>query len=206
MNVGKSKRGESMKVGEKYVIEIDRLYSGAFYPELAGIKGFNSLVFDENGLSKLKRLENVAKDIRQEAYNLGFEQATKQLKEECNRAREEGRQEGYELAFTGVKPHDGCEGCEYELCDGDPCTTCKGSYVDKYKPKVKDEFKVGDEVKDFYYDHGAKGVVTREKDGKVYIVWSDGSYGWRKKESPEIGKTGKQYPCIAEVLEQLNNE
>ena len=136
-----------MKVGEKYVIEIDKTMTTrelelpmGTHTILAKIKGFNSLVFDENGLSKLEKLEDV-------------------IKEECDRAREEGRREGYELAFTGVKPHDGCEGCKYELCDGDPCTTCKGSYVDKYKPK--EEKTVGIQKYDICKMHGIEYCVTQ---------------------------------------------
>lgn len=100
-----------MKVVHKYVIELEKSLLSTNGNLLFKVKGFNTLVFDENGLSKLEKLEDV-------------------IKEECDRARQEGFKEGKKDT-----DHDGCEGCEYELCDGDPCTTCKGSYVDKYKPK-----------------------------------------------------------------------
>lgn len=49
------------KVGDKFEIEIEEVYKsecpwkGAI--DLYRIKGFNSLVFDENGLDKLKKIE-----------------------------------------------------------------------------------------------------------------------------------------------------
>ena len=55
-----------MKTGEKYIVEIGEIIRGYGNKEddparvsepLAKIKGFNSLVFDENGLKKLKKLE-----------------------------------------------------------------------------------------------------------------------------------------------------
>lgn len=52
------------KVGDKFVIEVGEVYSSGLpfanddEPSmLHRIKGFNSLVFDENGLDKLKKLE-----------------------------------------------------------------------------------------------------------------------------------------------------
>ena len=51
-------------VGDKFVIEIGEVYNSGLPFEnddepctLYRIKGFNSLVFDENGLDKLKKLE-----------------------------------------------------------------------------------------------------------------------------------------------------
>lgn len=48
-----------MKVGDKYVIEIGDILKDKEGNELAKIKGFNSLVFDQNGLDKLIRLNGV---------------------------------------------------------------------------------------------------------------------------------------------------
>ena len=44
------------KIGDKYIIEIDSHMTNA-KGDLYGVKGFNSLVFDQNGLDKLTRLE-----------------------------------------------------------------------------------------------------------------------------------------------------
>lgn len=45
-------------VGDKFVIEIgETFYSDNDSRKLYSIKGFNALIFDENGLDKLKKLE-----------------------------------------------------------------------------------------------------------------------------------------------------
>lgn len=44
------------KVGDKFEIEIDSEFVDENDNELYRIKGFNSLVFDEKGLNKLKRI------------------------------------------------------------------------------------------------------------------------------------------------------
>ena len=48
-------------VGDKYVIEIEEVLIGGLWEDqkrvLYRIKGFNSLVFDEHGLSKLEKYE-----------------------------------------------------------------------------------------------------------------------------------------------------
>lgn len=45
-------------VGDKFVIEIDKVFTESNNGnKLYRIKGFNSLVFDENGISKLKKYE-----------------------------------------------------------------------------------------------------------------------------------------------------
>ena len=68
--------------GDKFVVEVRNKMFGV--PGEGGIyfiDGFNTLVFDDYGMSKLKRLEDV-------------------IQEECDRARREGYREGYNY---GVK-------------------------------------------------------------------------------------------------------
>ena len=50
---------DKYKVGNKFVIEIEEIVNASANPyTLYKIKGFNSLVFDDNGLDKLKSLES----------------------------------------------------------------------------------------------------------------------------------------------------
>lgn len=106
-----------MKVGEKYVIEIDKTLVAreaeplVTHTLLAKIKGFNSLVFDENGLSKLEKLEDV-------------------IQEKCERERLAGYAEGKKVgAFEAMAEcedncmlnHKGCVRCaakieKYDIC------------------------------------------------------------------------------------------
>lgn len=65
-----------MRVGEKYIIEISDVVDG----NLAKIKGFNTLIFDENGLNKLEKIGDVVQiftpqeinDIKKISNNLGY--------------------------------------------------------------------------------------------------------------------------------------
>ena len=64
-----------MKVGEKYVVEIDEIIEGHDGIRLAKIKGFNSLVFDKNGLDKLEKVdEDAANEL---SYQFGMEDGWK---------------------------------------------------------------------------------------------------------------------------------
>ena len=55
-----------MKAGDKYIIEIENVIGSDSNP-LARIKGFNALVFDQNGLDRLKKLDGVLR-----SYSLGY--------------------------------------------------------------------------------------------------------------------------------------
>jgi len=64
-----------------------------------------------------------------------------------------------------------------------------------------DEIKVGDEIE----NNGILGIVTFLEDKPFFqVICSDGSLGhWAKSE---VVKTGKSFPQITEVLEQLKGE
>jgi hypothetical protein len=47
------------RIGDKFVIEIDRCFTDSYGNKLYRIKGFSSLVFDENGITKLTPYEDV---------------------------------------------------------------------------------------------------------------------------------------------------
>lgn len=76
------------KVGDKFIIEIDEEFCNGNYgvKRLYKAKGFNSLVFDENGLDKLQKLNPKLKiediddmlaehDLKKEAYEKGLNDA-----------------------------------------------------------------------------------------------------------------------------------
>lgn len=81
-----------IKVGDKFIVEIGQVISGRYIGDggadnaLYLIKGFNSLVFDENGFSKLDKYEESP-----------FTQ------EDCDRARSEGYQEGLNDAWEAAR-------------------------------------------------------------------------------------------------------
>ncbi len=67
---------EKYKVGDKFIIEIEGIYenvlSNAFEEDMSKqlyrIKGFESLVFDKNGLDKLENAKNSLPIPYSEAY------------------------------------------------------------------------------------------------------------------------------------------
>ena len=69
------------KVGDKFIIEIAEVYENvlsgidafeaAISEPLYRIKGFNSLVFDKNGLDKLEEIEDKKNDIAPENIRIG---------------------------------------------------------------------------------------------------------------------------------------
>lgn len=72
-------------MGKKYIIELEDKPvcvfdedTQTFFPRLHRVKGFNSLVFDQNGLDKLAPYTEPDLDaIRKEAYLQGYEQGYK---------------------------------------------------------------------------------------------------------------------------------
>lgn len=69
------------KVGDKFIIEIAEVYENALSgiygfkattsEPLYRVKGFNSLVFDKNGLDKLEEIEDKKNDIAPENIRIG---------------------------------------------------------------------------------------------------------------------------------------
>lgn len=128
-----------MKVGEKYIIEISDVIT-TNNGNLAKIKGFNALVFDEFGLDKLECLSTCYIDR-------GKAEAEKS--DACAEAQLSGRAMGYEQGFKdGVKhqaslmspkaePHEPQEGDVYRDSLGQAFmifnvlkTKCKKMYDD----------------------------------------------------------------------------
>lgn len=78
--------------------------------------------------------------------------------------------------------------------------------INEYEEKQKqaNEIKVGDEVVDGEVFNSGKGIVTFVSPVILYVLWYDGSTGRRKLT--DVKKTGRTFPKIAEVVEQLKEE
>lgn len=102
-------------MGQKYVIELEdkNLYSGdeiekfveavngkmgsefeLYFTTLHRVKGFNSLVFDDNGLKRLTPLSIATDAAHDEGYTHGYEQARSDFKKDIDEAYERGFKEG----------------------------------------------------------------------------------------------------------------
>lgn len=73
------------EVGDKFEIEIDRDFIDENDNRLYRIKGFNSLVFDENGLKKLKK--------RFDSYELGYRDGYKDGCKSCETVHKNNAEE-----------------------------------------------------------------------------------------------------------------
>ena len=72
------------------------------------------------------------------------------------------------------------------------------------KQKQTNEIKVGDEVIDGEVFNNGKGIVTFASPIILCIMWYDGTTG--RRNLTDVKKTGRTFPKISEVLEQLKEE
>lgn len=95
-----------MQKGDKFIIEVGDVVKDSNGKKYAKIKGFNTLMFDDQGIDKLKRLESYPRfiDLNSEmSYNLGY-----------NKGLEQGWLLAQRLAETTI--HDLCQmGLYYHL-------------------------------------------------------------------------------------------
>lgn len=142
-----------MKPGEKYIIEIDRVVKGP--RDIAFVKGFNALVFDQYGLDHLRRAEEIS-----DAYKRGLADGiagTPATKPEIDAAYNRGMSDAWDMIQTMYKdmkigelrrlfdlPDERPDNIVMEIILKFPAAEVK-KRLDAYE-KEKDEIHVGDEV------------------------------------------------------------
>lgn len=202
---------DNSKVGRKYVIEIEQEYSANMRKgssdmvepvKLYKAKGFNSLVFDEQGLSKLKRvpeLEQIEKERRE------WEEAKQQ-------AYENGLQDAWSLAWRISDTKDN----DFSLNDlinifgiGDATFTqirrmTPIEVLEKVKKYEENKMQnntvdVGDEVR--LPDNTIGIVVYSDVAERINVFTAYG--GVRTSTATQVIKTGKHYDDITNILNSL---
>lgn len=181
------------KVGDKFIIEI-----GGEYPQnpfedgengkaptiLYKIKGFNSLVFDENGLGKFEKYDENA------GYEKGLSDAWEAAKKIC------------------LSPYDG--GIEADVIkeifgmthDIVMEKSTPQEAVDRLKEwEEKHDIKVGDVVT--FENKNGKFLVTECLDGVLHCIDSEMTTYARKYD--EVAKTGKRID-LSELLNGLEEK
>ena len=140
-----------MEVGEKYIIEISDVIA-TNNGNIAKIKGFNALVFDERGFKKLSKVEVDPRFLTQRGIS-------ESLSQERQYGYNNGYNNGYDKGFKdGVKhqesmmppkaePHEPKEGDVYLDCLGQAFMT----------------FNVGNTKCKYMYDDGSSGEMKREE-------------------------------------------
>lgn len=175
------------KVGDKFLIEIAEVYENVlsgidvFEAEtsepLYRIKGFNSLVFNKNGLDKLEKLKESLPIPHSEAYETGMNDAWAIARE---------------LSKTGYNECTemfGDEAVEYVIKSFTPLEV-----KEKMKSYKKDkEIHIGDKVRDC--DDNTKAIVLDKKDlGDEYendwIVYTENGCveSWHESDVKKINE------------------
>ena len=221
----------------KYIIEIEEkpLYvfdkdTQTYFPRLWRVKGFNSLVFDKEGLSRLEELNSDYINehygsLQDDAYQKGFEDGKAQSKRGCEGCRYECENKrrvpcilcsnNFKLPCTissskltsqwTAKGDEGCDGCKYQAnreltC---PCSECANNYKNQWTAK-DDKFEFGDEIID---SNGAKGcVVSKDNEGydTMYALF-DGCRVPQYITQKKYRKTGKRYD-IEKILGEMKGD
>lgn len=168
------------KTGDKFVIEIEAERLGD--PILYRIKGFNTLVFDDNGLDRLEQVNGgpTLRDAYDEGYKKGLRDAW-----ECARKATLYDVNIYEVFGITILKH---------LYDMNPSEAV--AKLKEHEAKQA-EIKVGDEI----ISDGGKGVVTCVNSNTCDVIWFDGSVS-EDFEEEFFRKTGRHYD-IKSILEQL---
>lgn len=186
------------KIGDKFLIEIEEVYESEMPfsspDELFKVKGFNSLVFDKNGLDKLEKIDE---------YTARAETVSEILTEKY----EQGLNDAWELArkivvnpivggysISELRDIFGIKSVTNIICD----LTAKEaiSKVEDYENK---KIKVGDVVD----NNALKGIVTMVKEKDVDIMFKDGSVGtWDKRNCKKTG----EHIDISSILQEIGKE
>lgn len=189
-------------MGDKYIIELE---DKPFHKEdgdfLHRVKGFNSLVFDMTGISKLTPYtEPDLERVRKEGYKEGREAGIKDGKCEAW----EAARKIWEYDTTTLKAifGEGIMRMDWFM------NFTAAEAIEKlkaYERRKEAEIQVGDEVelkcgvRPAIYMQGTKGS------DEIYLLFNDGSCGLHSK-SEIVRKTGRHFHEIATILENMRGE
>ena len=177
----------SYEKGDKFVLEIAEVFKSedkTFYRA----KNFHSLIFDENGLQKFRRI----RETNEEAYERGYEDGKSEVDkeriehhvvepsaEQLSKARAAGAEEAWEFIQSVNKRRT----LEYQwdmkreglvYIRHDTCAEAKQAFeewkAEEWEPKVGDVVMQGQFI----------GVVSTDpnKNGEVGVWWNTGGGGW----------------------------
>ena len=177
--------------GDKFIVEIKEVINsdnGTLYRS-----DFKTLTFDDNGLDKLQKYEEVQIPYS-EAYNKGLEDGRNDAWKLANKIADtlttSERAKIFGYVVNGITVMD-------ILRDFTPQEALLK--LEAYE-KEQNEMKVGDVVFDDD-EPDVYGIVTFVSCEMIYIVWSDGSSGV-EYDFRDIKKTGKHID-IQSILQQI---
>ena len=199
-------------MGAKYTIEVEDkpfelLSKDGFTSEkLYRVKGFNSLVFDWNGLNKLTPYPDL-EQVRKEAYEKGWKEAENHYEEGYNDGYDTGLSHAWEavrkvVALSTVDRRE-IFGSEYMYTILEKHTASEAIEKIRQHEQEKEEIKVGDEVKSIESDWTA--IVTKSEEGHLTLMGDSGAIA-NGYDAKYFAKTGRHFPEIAEVLRKMRGD
>ena len=190
----------------KYIIEIEEKPlcvfdkdTQTYFPRLWRVKGFNSLVFDEEGLSRLEELNSDYINehygqLQDDAYQRGLNDAWEAAKKLFSSMADSDIDKAFPIEWNN--------GGFNALMNLQPQEAIEKLKAYEERQKADDEIEVGDEIRPSYSD--IAGVVTLIDDDTIYVLWRDGSSTSMIKLK-EVRKTGRHFD-IASILEDMRND
>ena len=187
----------------KYILEIEvkplcvfDKDTQTYFPRLWRVKGFNSLVFDEEGLSRLEELNSdYINDnfggLQDDAYKRGLDDAWEAAKKLFSSMADSDIDKAFPIEWNN--------GGFNALMNLQPQEAIEKLKAYEEKQKADDKIEVGDEIIPSYSD--IAGVVTLIDSDTIYVLWRDGSSTSRIKLK-EVRKTGRHFD-IASILEGM---
>lgn len=184
------------KVGDKFIIEIEKIYESSLkgidvFEDMAEplykIKGFNSLVFDKNGLDKIEKIKSTLPIPYSEAYKNGMNDTWDIARELCK------------TGYNDCTEMFGDETVEHVIKNFNPLEV-----KEKMEAYKKDkEINVGDVVTVGGGD--IKFICTKDNSSgdysKCHLLSNDGSV-WEDCNKSDCKKTGKRVN-ISDLLDEF---
>lgn len=169
----------------KYIIEIEDEPFERGSKKLYRTSGFNSLVFDAEGLKRLKPYDESDAEMR------GAEKAWELAQ------RIWGEPDGNEMRVDEVLE---CFGCE---CMGDVMELSYQEVAEKYEAWTnrRDEIRVGDEIENLAMIY-EKGIVIEidEKRARGFNLAGRYYFNWNVKE---VHKTGRHFTEVGKFMKKM---
>lgn len=191
----------SANVGDRFIIEIGAIADvqglGADNDNidtLYKVKGFNSLVFDDNGIKKLAKAKDLKDEVK-EAYKKGYAKAMEDIQKAIRTLLAMGYGDR-DLYFGGS--HITAE----ILSEFDVREIVER--LEAYK-KEQSKIKVGDEVKvENSGGYLGKAIVTYvdKYEKEIYVVFAGGSAG-EITDGTRLRKTGRHFDEVEKLIEVL---
>ena len=211
----------SIKVGDKFIIEIGAIAELPDGKKKYFIKPFESLVFDRKGLEQLERLDKATGNIYQTGFEDGKADATfnTDLIDELKQVEYiRGLEDAWKLArkiemLTCGEVRDIFgEKALTQFGDEEPSVFAiinqfsyqeSESMIKAYeeKKKAEEEIKIGDEVKDLATNN--IGIVLSIGERILYITKFDYVYS---NTRGSLEKTGRHFDEVEQLLNKLRGE